>query len=61
MPHNVKVWVDDDPDCFRVYIDKELITDQGARALEAVLQRHVKGWRRLDESFVHRTLRAITG
>ncbi len=61
MPCNVKLWVDDDLDCFRVYIDKELITEQGALSLEAVLRKHVMGWQRLDESFVYRTLRAITG
>ena len=61
MPHNVKVWVDDDLGCFRVYIDSELITELGAVSLETVLRRHVVGWRRLDESFVCRTLRAITG
>lgn len=61
MPYNVKVWVDDGLDCFRVYIDQELITEQGAKSLEAVLRKHVTGWQRLDESFVYRTLRAITG
>ena len=61
MPYGVKVWVDDDLDCFRVYIDEELITEQGAASLEAVFRKHITGWRRLDESFIHRTLRAITG
>jgi hypothetical protein len=44
-----------------VYIDRELITERGALHLEATLRRHVVGWQRLDESFVYRTLRAITG
>jgi hypothetical protein len=61
MPYNVEVWVDDSPDLFTVYIDKGLITERGATALEAVLRKHVVGWQRLDESFVYRTLRAITG
>ncbi|CAL9663518.1 hypothetical protein SUDANB1_07096 [Streptomyces sp. enrichment culture] len=61
MPCNVTVWVDDGPACFTVYIDSTLITEQGATSLQAILRRHVIGWRRLDESFVHRTLRAITG
>jgi hypothetical protein len=61
MPHNVEVWVDDHPDHFAVYIDRELITDRGATHLQATLRRHVTGWQRLDESFVYRTLRAITG
>ena len=61
MPHNVKVWVDDGPGCFRVYIDRELITERGAMSLEAVLRKHVRGSQRLDDSFVYRTLRAITG
>jgi hypothetical protein len=61
MPCNVDVWVDDSPDRFTVYIDEKLITELGATSLEAVLRRHVKGWQRLDETFVYRTLRAITG
>ena len=61
MPYNVELWVDDSPDCFTVYIDKELVTDRGARHLQATLRKHVVGWQRLDESFVYRTLRAITG
>lgn len=61
MPYNVDVWVDDGQDCFTVYIDKKLITERGATSLEAALRKHVKGWQRLDESFVYRTLRAITG
>lgn len=61
MPCKVELWVDDAPGRFTVYIDKELITERGAMHLEATLRRHVVGWQRLDESFVYRTLRAITG
>lgn len=61
MPCNVEVWVDDAVDCFTVYIDKGLITERGATHLQAVLRTHVKGWQRLDESFVYRALRTITG
>jgi len=61
MPCNVEVWVDDSPGRFTVYIDESLITERGAARLEAVLQRHAVGWQRLEESFVYRTLRAITG
>ncbi|MEU1273076.1 hypothetical protein [Streptomyces sp. NPDC005799] len=61
MPCNVDIWVDDDPGYFAVYIDKRLITDEGAASLQAVLRQHIKGWQRLDETFVYRTLRAITG
>jgi hypothetical protein len=61
MPCKVELWVDDAPGRFTVYIDRELITERGAMHLEATLRRHVVGWQRLDESFVYRTLRAITG
>lgn len=61
MPCNVDIWLDDSEDDFVIYIDRVLITDQGARHLERVLRRHAIGWQRLDRSVVYRTLRAITG
>jgi hypothetical protein len=61
MPCNVEIWVDDSEGDFTIYIDRALITDRGAKHLEQVLRRHAVGWQRLDHSFVHRTLRAITG
>lgn len=61
MPCNVDIWVDDDPECFAVYIDKKLITKPGAAALQAILRAHRPRWQRLDETFVYRTLHAITG
>lgn len=61
MPYNVELWVDDAPGQFTVYIDERLITERGASFLQATLRRHVVGWQRLDESFVYRTLRSITG
>lgn len=61
MPFDVDIWVDDDPGCFSVYIDKSLITERGAASLQAILRRHRHRWQRLDETFVYRTLRAITG
>lgn len=61
MPYNVEVWVDDSPDCFTVYIDRKLITQRGADALQRILRTTVHGWRRLDEETVFRTLRAVTG
>ena len=61
MPHNVEIWLDDSDDDFTIYIDRALITDRGAKHLEAVLRRHAAGWQRLDHSLARRTLRAITG
>lgn len=61
MPCNVEIWLDDTEDDFVIYIDRALITDRGAMHLERVLRRHAAGWERLDQSLVHRTLRAITG
>jgi transcriptional regulator CtsR len=61
MPYNVDVWIDDGHDCLNIYIDDELITERGARALEAVFRRTVVGWQRVDRDVVLRTLRAVTG
>lgn len=61
MPFNTDIWVDDDLDGFTVYIDKKLITERGATALQAILRTNIDGWRRLDDSLVLRTLKAVTG
>lgn len=61
MPCNVEVWVDDDVDCFTVYIDRKLITKRGADALQKILRTTVAGWNRIDQDVVMRTLRAVTG
>jgi len=61
MPCNVEIWIDDGLDCFTIYIDKKLITERGASALERILRTTAAGWRRVDEDIVLRTLRAVTG
>lgn len=61
MPFNTQIWVTDEPDCFTIYVDKALITEPGATALQSILRTTVKGWRRIDEDTVLRTLRAVTG
>lgn len=61
MPCNVEIWIDDGLDCFTIYIDKKLITKQGATALQQILRTTVSGWRRVNEDMVLRTLRAVTG
>jgi hypothetical protein len=61
MPCNVDIWVDDGVDCFTIYIDKRLITERGASALQRILRTTASGWRRVDEALVMRTLRAVTG
>ncbi|MGV9588182.1 hypothetical protein [Streptomyces tendae] len=62
MPCNVDVWVDDrDDGTFVIYIDRDLITERGAGALQQMLSTTVTGWRRLDDSLVYATLRAVTG
>jgi hypothetical protein len=61
MPYRVQVWVVDADDGFEVLIDKKLITEQGAAALQAALRAMSPGWQRLDEPFVLRALRAVTG
>lgn len=62
MPFNVDVWVDDrDDGLFFIYIDRELITERGAEALQSTLSAVIPGWQRLDDHLVRRTLRAVTG
>ena len=61
MPYNVEVWVDDGIDCCTIYIDKKLITERGARALQATFRATISGWQRIDHDTVMRTLRAVTG
>ncbi len=62
MPFNVDVWVDDrDDGAFVIYIDRDLITERGAGALQQMLSTTIAGWRRLDDSHVYTALRAVTG
>lgn len=61
MPFNTEIWVDDGVDCFTVYIDERLITERGAQALQEIFSNTITAWQRADESFVLRTLRAVTG
>lgn len=62
MPHNVQVWVEDrDDGRFNVYIDRSLIQDEGAFALQQIFNSTIAGWQRLDESIVRTALRAVTG
>jgi hypothetical protein len=61
MPCNVDVWVDDSVDCFTIYIDAKLITERGVEALQQILRTTIKGWQRMDNALVLRTLRAVTG
>jgi hypothetical protein len=62
MPHNVKIWVEDcDSGSFNVYVDKSLISDEAASALECILNSTITGWRRLDGPMVRTALRAVTG
>lgn len=63
MPCNVDIWVDDDTaiDCFTIYIDRQLITERGAEALQQLLCTTATGWQRVDGDAVTRTLRAVTG
>lgn len=62
MPHNVQIWVEDcDDGQFNVYADQKLISDDGAAALQKILNTTITGWKRLDETMVRRALRAVTG
>ena len=61
MPYNVEVWIDDGVDCFTIYIDRKLVSERGATALQQILRTTVVGWQRVDNDIVLRTLRAVTG
>ncbi|WP_208030927.1 hypothetical protein [Streptomyces cyanogenus] len=62
MPKKVRIWVDDrDDGRFNVYIDESLIQDDGALALQQILNVTITGWQRLDETMVRTALRAVTG
>jgi hypothetical protein len=62
MPFNVDVWVDDrDDGNFIIYINRELITERGAEALQSTLNAVIPGWKRLDDHLVQTVLRAVTG
>lgn len=61
MPHNVGVWVDDrDDGAFIVYIDRDLITERGADALQSTLNAVILESERLDNHLVQATLRDVT-
>jgi hypothetical protein len=56
------IWVEDcDDGSFNAYIDKELITEAGAKSLQMILNATPVGQLRLDETTVRRALRAVTG
>ncbi|NYV73100.1 hypothetical protein [Streptomyces sp. UH6] len=61
MPFGVKVWMDDGPDEFLLYMDEEVITERGAAALGQILNLAAATWTRGDEEFPQRMLRAVTG
>ncbi|WP_159040972.1 hypothetical protein [Streptomyces sp. FxanaA7] len=52
---------DRDDGRFNVYIDRSLIQDEGAIALQQILNVTITGWKRLDDSMVRTALRAVTG
>ncbi|MEU0847656.1 hypothetical protein ABZ387_06775 [Streptomyces flaveolus] len=62
MPFNVQIWVEDcDDGRFNVYVVDTLVKDDGARALEGVLNSTITGWKRLDDSMVRTALRVVNG
>lgn len=62
MPFNTRVWVDDrDDGRFFVYMDVSLISEAGAESLQAILNAHITGWKRLDDASVIAALRFISG
>ncbi|MFP8944768.1 hypothetical protein ACLIYM_25500 [Streptomyces fenghuangensis] len=46
MPYDTGLWIRDRPNKFIVYIDAELITELGARLIEAALNNNIANWTR---------------
>lgn len=46
MPHNIEVWVDDQPDAFVVNVDENLSAERQAEVLEAAFNMTVEHWHR---------------
>lgn len=62
MPYNTRVWVDErDDGRFLVYMDVSLISEAGAECLQAILNTHITGWKRLDRASVIAALRSVSG
>lgn len=61
MPHNTDLWIRDLPDRFLVYIDAELISEQGARCIQAALDTNIGNWRRNPEGRMRDLLQVHTG
>ncbi|MCP3820135.1 hypothetical protein NLX86_19140 [Streptomyces sp. A3M-1-3] len=61
MPHNVGMWVHDDPDQFVIIIDEDLITEDGAKLLQAACNLVVHHWQRLPTVTDRARLRLHTG
>lgn len=61
MPHNVKVWADDGPAEFILYVDEEIISDEGAHFIESLLNTTVCHWNRTPARIEKPHLRLHTG
>jgi hypothetical protein len=62
MPYQVQIWVEDcDDGRFNVHVDERLIDNDGAKALQKILNTTITGWARLDNSIVRAALHAVTG
>lgn len=61
MPHNVRVWVDDGPNEFTVYIDENIISSEGALFIEKLLNATASHWNRSPARITTPHLRLHTG
>ncbi|MFE9003188.1 hypothetical protein ACFYOY_13750 [Streptomyces sp. NPDC007875] len=61
MPHNVKIWVDDQPGLLTYYIDEKEITEVGAQVTEAAVNALIEHWHRSPNNVERPHLRLHTG
>lgn len=61
MPHNVEVWVDDQPDAFVIKVDEGLSAERQAQVLEAAFNVTVEHWHRSPNVVEQPHLRLHTG
>lgn len=61
MPLGVQVWVEDSPTVLTIYVNAELVSEDGALILQAVFNDIVVAWERQSAVPTRPHLRAVAG
>lgn len=61
MPLGVQVWVADGPNTLTIYVDSELLSEDGALLLQAIFNDLVVAWERQSAVPARPHLRAVAG